>query len=436
MTAPEGYFYSALDADSDGHEGTFYVWSEKELADLLGNSPEAKAFRKAYALEKPNFEEKSFILRLEKPLSEEEKKTFAPFKKKLFESRAKRSRPFLDTKLITAWNGQMIAAYAGAGRALEEQKYLDAATKASEFLLKNMRQKDGRLFRIYSAPPGGKPTAQGTAFLDDYAYLIDGFNYLHMVSKEKRWLAESEKLQELQDKHYGDEKRGAYFTTPHDGEKLFARSKDSYDGAQPSGNGLSTYNLVVLYSLTKKQGYLAQAEKNLRAYTPTLKGNPSGVPIMVCTLDEILQLGGFTEEPTAKEEPKKPLDSADVLEVSLSRLAVENGIESFTIRIIIKDGWHIYANPVENKILLESATQIELLIDGKPAAKADFEYPKGELKKEKDGDYRTYEGKIGIVIKLNHADTKDAKTITARVKVVACNDKTCLKPSTIKVDAK
>ena len=432
MTAPEGYFYSALDADSDGHEGTFYVWSEKELGEILGNSPEAKAFRKAYALEKPNFEDKSFILRLDRPLTDEEKKTFAPFKAELFDVRAKRNRPFLDTKLITAWNGQMIGAYAAAGAVLKDKKYTDAAAKAAEFVLKTMREKDGRLQRIYSAPPGEKASAKGIAFLDDYAFLIDGLLSLQTDAKDDRWLKEAEALQAIQDKYYLDDKRGGYFNAAHDAEKLFARSKDSYDGAQPSGNGIATRNLFYLWRYSKKAEYRNRCEQCLRANHATLRSNPSSVPVLVNVLDLVLQNGGLKDETsTGNEQPKKPLESADVVKVAFKR-----GVDSFQIDIDIAKGWHIYANPVENKELLESATQIEVLIDGKVVAMPAFEYPKGESKKEKTGDYRIYEGKIQIVVKLREADTKDAKVIAALVKVIACDDKNCLKPSTIKVEAK
>jgi uncharacterized protein YyaL (SSP411 family) len=435
MAAPEGYFYSALDADSDGHEGTFYVWSEKELAELLGNTPEAKAFRKSYALEKSNFEGTSFILRLEKPLTDEEKGAFEPFKKKLFDTRAKRNRPFLDTKLITAWNGQMIAALAVAGEVLKDKKYTAAAVKASEFILKTMRDKDGRLLRIYSAPPGGKATAKGAAFLDDYAFFIKALILLHRATNDGRWLGEAEKLQALQDQNYADDKRGGFYTSAHDGEKLFARSKDSYDGAQPSGNGIAAWNLYQLSRYTKNEKYRARCEQCLRANHAVLRSNPTSVPVLVDVLDLVLNSGGLNEEAVvSKEGPKKPIESSDVVKLTFRNIANTDGLILFEVEFQIAEGWHIYANPVGNKTLLDSATQVEFLVDGKVVENPQITFP--EPKRKKDlvtGDYNIYEGQAKVL--WRYRTNENAKSISARIKVIACDDKNCLKPSTIKVDA-
>src|SRR5207253_2372268 len=182
MTSPEGAFYSALDADTNHEEGEFYVWKPDEIKKLLGDD-DAKLFAQVYS-DALNFEGKFTILRLPKPLAEIAKDMkltetellakLDPLKKKLFEARAKRARPFLDTKVIAGWNGQMIAGYARAGQVFKEKEYLAAATTAADFVLTRMRGKDGRLIRLYSAVPGEKPAASGTAFLDDYAYVIHG----------------------------------------------------------------------------------------------------------------------------------------------------------------------------------------------------------------------------------------------------------------------
>jgi uncharacterized protein YyaL (SSP411 family) len=437
MTAPEGYFYSALDADSDGHEGTFYVWSEKELTDILGDSPEAKAFRKAYALEKPNFEEKSYILRLGKPLTDEERKTFEPFRRKLFEVRAKRNRPFLDPKLITAWNGQMIGAMAVAGEVLKEKKHTEAAVRAAEFILKTMRDKDGRLLRIYSAVPNEKATAKGFAFLDDYAFLIKGLILLHRGTEDDRWQSLAEQLQATQDRFFADEKRGGYFASAHDSEKLFARGKDSYDGAQPSGNGIAAWNLYQLARFPNKEAFRSRCERSLKANHAVLRSNPTSVPVMVDVLDFVLNSGGFkSQTPSEGESSARRVDSSDVVRIELNRGSVADGLESFFLKINVEKGWHIYANPVGNKDLLDSATQVEMLIDGKVVEHSGIAFPKGTAKTEKDGAYDTYEGEQTITIRLNRDQTKNAKSVAVRVKVVACDDKTCLKPSTIRVDAK
>src|SRR5262249_44839237 len=154
----------------------------------------------------------------------------APLRKRLFDIRAKRERPFLDTKVLTAWNGQMVAGLARAGAALGDKAMIAAAEKAATFLLKTMKTKEGRLLRSYAAVPGEKPAGRLNAYLDDYAYLTHGLLMLHEATKEKRWLDEAKALTEVMVKYHSDE-GGGFFYTSSDHEKLFARGKDQYDGA-------------------------------------------------------------------------------------------------------------------------------------------------------------------------------------------------------------
>ncbi len=440
MTAPEGWFYAALDADSEGKEGEFYVWTAKQLDDILGTDADAKLFREVYSLEKPNFEEKQFILRLTKPLDAEMVKKFEPLKTKLFDVRAKRERPFLDTKLITSWNGQMIAAYAKAGEVLKEKKYTEAAAKAAEFLLKNLRDKDGRLLRIYAAKPGEKPSARVPGFLDDSAFLIQGLLNLHAATGAKISLDEAKALAATQAKWFGDDKRGGYFSTAHDSEKLFARGKDSYDGAQPSGNGVSARNLLRFATLTGDKSYRARAEQLVTIYAATLKTNPSSVPLMAEALDTILSAGGFAPMvPVTKLDapplPANPKFSADVTAIAFEADATQDGVQTFTVTLAVAKPWHLYANPPRSKDLAESATTVEVLIGGK-VVEATIDYPEGEgSTKDPLTGYRIYQGTVAIRGSVKRTDDGKAK-LSVRVKIVACNDKNCLLPSTLKAEAK
>ena len=439
MTSPEGWFYAALDADSEGKEGEFYVWTAKQLDDALGGGDDAKLFRKTYALEKPNFEEKQFILRLEKPLTDAALiEKFAPLKKKLFDLRAKRPRPFLDTKLIAAWNGQMIGAYAKAGEVLKEPKSTQVAAKAADFLLKNLRDKDGRLLRIYAAKTWEKPTARVPAFLDDYAFLTQGLLNLHAATGDKKWLEEAMALAAAQAKWFGDDARGGYFSTAHDSEKLFARGKDSYDGAQPSGNGVSARNLLRLAAITGDKAYRSRAEKSVKLYAATLKSNPTAVPLIAESLADILADGGFAPavdaSVVAPKPPENPKSSADVTAVSLALGASKDGVQSFAVTVAVAKPWHIYANPPLGKELGGSATVVEILVDGK-AVEAKLEYPPGEVHADKGGNYRIYAGTVTIRGSVKRAD--DGKgALTARVKLIACKEGNCLLPATIKAGVK
>jgi uncharacterized protein YyaL (SSP411 family) len=292
MTSPEGAFYSALDADSDGIEGRFYVWTDDEIDAVLTERADAALVKKVYSADgEANFEQKYHILLLNKVLDEETEKRLAPLRQKLFDARAKRQRPFLDTKVLTGWNGQMITGYAVAGQLLDEPKYTAAAAKAADFVLAKLRTKDGRLLRSYGARPSGAAEGRLNAYLDDYAFLVHGLLCLHDATKDKNWLDEAKALAEVMEKYYADDKGGGYFYTSSDHEKLFARGKDQYDGAQPSGNSVAARDLIRLWQKTGEEKYRARAEKSLKAFAPAMKDNPGALTTMAEALGLYLDAG-------------------------------------------------------------------------------------------------------------------------------------------------
>jgi uncharacterized protein len=288
MTSPEGGFYSALDADSDGKEGVYYVWTSQEIDAALGNVADAVLFKKVYGvLGNPNFEASTYVLTLpnslseiakEKELTEDQLLTrLAPLRQKLLDHRATRPRPFLDTKIITGWNGQMIAGYATAGRVLGEPKYTATAQRAAELILKNLRTKDGRLLHTYGL-------AGTNAYLDDYAYLAHGLLCLHDATGDQKWLREARSLADTMVSLFSDPDSGGFYYTSKDHEKLFARSKDQFDSAQPSGNSVATETLVRLWAKTGEERYRALAEKNLKTFAGILKANPTNLTAMADAL--------------------------------------------------------------------------------------------------------------------------------------------------------
>src|SRR5262249_2687033 len=159
-----------------------------------------------------------------------------------YDARSRRPTPFLDTKILTAWNGQMIAGYATAGQLLEEPAYVETAARAARFVLTKLRTKEGRLRRSYGAAPGQKPEARLKGYLDDYAFLVHGLLCLHDATGKKDWLAEAQGLTDTMIQYHTDRyeagffhrgrERGGYFFTSNDHEQLFARAKDQFDGAQ------------------------------------------------------------------------------------------------------------------------------------------------------------------------------------------------------------
>jgi uncharacterized protein YyaL (SSP411 family) len=448
LTSPDGVFFSALDADSNGKEGEFYVWTADEIKQVLGNESDASFVRTVYGMTAPNFEEKFHVLRLAKPtaeLAKDMKITEAellarlePLKAKLFAHRAKRERPFLDTKVITAWNGQMIAGYAKAGEVFQDKAYVAAAGRAAEFLLKTMRTTDGRLLRIYAAVPGEKPVAKGNAFLDDYAYLIHGLLCLHDATGEKRWLDAAKSLTDLAIEWHADKARGGFYYTAHDHEKLFARAKESYDGAQPSANGVMARNLLRLWQKTGDVAYRDFCVKTVRLFSGVLKTSPAAVPGIARCLDELLDAAAKDptilepKEPAGEAGTKRPRSSEDVVKgtVKLDRRTAD-GSRVFSVTLTIEKPWHVYAKPVENEMLKPSETNVEVLIDGKPAAGVTVTYPQGKSIKDASGaEYRTYEDTVTLTVTVPPGVKGEPEI---RVRVIACKEGTCLLPATLKL---
>ncbi|MDY3556452.1 DUF255 domain-containing protein [Gemmata sp. JC717] len=441
MTASEKGFYSALDADSNDKEGEFYVWTADEVAKVLGTDADTALVKAVYGVTAPNFEDKFHILRLPKPLAEVAKELkltedalltkLEPLKKKLFDHRAKRERPFLDTKVITAWNGQMIAGYARAGGVFKEPAYVRAAADAADFLLTKLRDKDGRLYRMYAAAPRGKPAPKGVAFLDDYAYLIHGLLNLHDATGEPKWLDAAKGLTDLVVKHYADPVNGGFYFTAADGEKLFARAKDSYDGVQPSGNSQMARNLLRLGDKTKDDGYRDRGIRTVKAFSFALRTAPTSMPLMLRTLDELLDAAGEPGKPAPKEEPKakKPRKSEDVVTGKLTLEPAKGGVREFAVALTVEAPWHLYANPAGADTLAESRTEVTVYVGGKKVD-AKIEYPKGkEIADKVVGTYAIYEGATTIKGRFPAGEGE----IEVRVSINACKDGVCLPPSTLKL---
>jgi uncharacterized protein YyaL (SSP411 family) len=296
MTSPDGAFYSSQDAETDHEEGRFYVWTPKELADALPKQADLDFVKRIYVPDdKVNFEGKYHILRwsktpaeLAKELKMTEAELFAkldPLRKKLFEVRSKREKPFLNKIALTAWSGLMIAGYAEAGRCLEEPKYLRTAEKAAAFVVKHQVTKDGRLLRTYGGAPGQQPKAAINGYLEDYAFLVHGLLTLHEATKDKQWLDSARKLTDTMIEFHGDKKKGGYYYTANDAEKFFARSKDQYDGVQPAGNSMAAKNLMRLFKLTGDAKYEKEAERTFKYFAGAMKASGSSLVTMAQALD-------------------------------------------------------------------------------------------------------------------------------------------------------
>jgi uncharacterized protein YyaL (SSP411 family) len=299
MTSPEWAFYSSQDAETEHEEGRFYVWKARELIDALPDVEAAAFLRKVYGADgMPNFEKGSYILNRQKALSElsEELKTpeadieakLEPLRQKLLEARNRRVRPFRNEIALTAWSGLMIGAYAKAGEVLGEKDSIDTAAAAARHVLKHQKTADGRLLRTYGAPPGQAAVAAGPAYLDDYAFLVHGLLNLYDATADKRWLEDAKGLTDVMIRFHGEEKRGGYFITANDHEKLFARAKDQHDGATPSGNSVAIRNLVRLYQATGDERFRDEADRSFRYFAGSLKSYGPSLTLLATALDRYL----------------------------------------------------------------------------------------------------------------------------------------------------
>jgi uncharacterized protein YyaL (SSP411 family) len=299
MLSPEGAFSSSQDAETNHEEGRFYVWTDRELDAALLNKAENRLARRVFGADgAPNFEEKYYVLTRRRPLADlardlkvpetELRSRVAALKAKLLAARDKRPHPFVNRTAVTAWSGLMIAGFAEAGQALQEPTYVKTAARAADFVLKHQLTKDGRLLRTWAAGPGQPATARGAAYLDDYAFLVHGLLALHAATDQKKWLDQARTLTDVMLRYHGDKKAGGYYFTANDHEKLFARSKDQYDGATPSGNSMAALNLVQLWQRTGEKRYRAEAERTFRAFAGAMQASPLSLTTMARALETYL----------------------------------------------------------------------------------------------------------------------------------------------------
>ena len=289
LTSSEGGFYSTLDADSEGEEGKFYVWSEKEIDAVLG--PELSRFAKAVCGVSAggNFEGHNIPCRAsgDEEDAQRQKLDLPAFqakleevKAKLYAVRAKRVWPGRDEKILTAWNGLAISAFAQAGAAFDEPKYIAAAIEAAEFVLTKMRTPDGRLLRTCGI---GQP-AKLTAYLEDYSYFIDALVSLYEATFDPRWIVAATGLADVLHDRF-DDPSGGFFYTADDHETLIARTKDLQDGSVPSGNAMAATALLRLSKLTGRTKDAVKAEETLKTYRSLMADTPMGAGQMLVALD-------------------------------------------------------------------------------------------------------------------------------------------------------
>ncbi|MGE5192551.1 MAG: DUF255 domain-containing protein [Deltaproteobacteria bacterium] len=459
-----GAFYSALDADSEGAEGKYYVWKKDELAKILPED-ELAVCRAVYTtVGDPQFElghvlERRQSLdavakRLRMPAVQLERR-LADLNKKLLAVRQQRPAPARDEKILAAWNGLMIRTLARAGVILEKPEYVQAAEKAAEFVLAEMRDEKGKLYHSYAGRQ-----AKLDAYLDDYAYVNEGLLALHLATNNDKWANAAKRLSDLQLQLFWDEQgKGCYFTSHHH-EVLLARTKNAYDSVLPSGNSVTVRNLLRLASISRQSDYRNRARQTLELFVPLIADSPGGLTNMALALDEFLDVGepatgdrsspqrtlgiapdseillaaGEQVGPAPTKKQSKPEYVTGQAFLSVDRLPA-GGKCKVAVQLQIANGWHIHANPagdseldIATELEVESKLEIELKTVRYPAGK---QADRGEGEKPQ----LLYHGKVMLIgeIEVPAAAAGKRDDLVLLVSYQACNDNRCLPPRKLKL---
>ncbi|MFT4558070.1 MAG: hypothetical protein ACI92S_003444 [Planctomycetaceae bacterium] len=490
MTDPTGAFHSAIDAETDGIEGKYYVWSREEVLQTLGE--QTNFFAKTYGLNLETPFEHGYVLHLPRAIEEvaiDENLSPRVLRMKLEESRERllkirdlRESPIKDDKILTSWNGLMIKAFINAGATFSQQKYLTAADRALMFILTNMRNEEGQLLRTWR---GG--TAKLQAYLDDYAFLVEAMLEMHSVTRDKKWLTAARRLTDDQIRMFHDEAAGGFFFTAHDHEKLLSRTKNAWDSVLPSGNSVSVRNLIRLASLTQEPAYRDHAAKTLDLFAPQIKRNPRGTSNLALALNEFLENKDYRslsdrvrESQTAVQtpppentpsnpgatptgpapgelpaipvkpntnatppiasgdngkaaDPKKTPDRVTATAfLSTSRLPAGDRCR-IAVVLDVDPGWHINTNPAYPDFLIPTTVSIR---SDQGTTLESLKFPKGkELKIEGLPEaYKVYDGKVTIfgelVVPKSAAGKQEAFELHIRYQ--SCDDEHCERPRTLK----
>jgi uncharacterized protein YyaL (SSP411 family) len=291
MRASEGGFYSALDADSEGEEGRFYLWTPEQLRDVLGeDAPIAAEYFGVHP--GGNFEGRTILTRRAQEPAELES-----IRERMYAARAERVWPGLDDKRLTSWNALMIAALAEAGAALERADFLDAARRCGEFVLRDLRDDQGRLLRSFN-----DGQAKLNAYLEDHSFLVEALLTLYESTFDPRWFQAARETADAMIGRFADEERGGFYETSFDHERLVARRKDPEDHPIPSGNASAAYGLLRLAALTGEYDYEQRAVGVFRLLHPVAARHPQAFAHLLQALDfhladtrEVALVGDTTE---------------------------------------------------------------------------------------------------------------------------------------------
>ncbi len=435
MTHKDGGFYSALDAETDAVEGEYYAWTDAELHDALDKDSYAwlmKHYGLAEIPEIPGHKHTNGkVLYLNQPLSESTTAKELSYEDAiqkqqtemtaLQKTRDKRKLPHLDNKIITSWNGLMIDAFARAGQRMGKQEYIEAARRAVNFILVNLRNKDGALYRTWR-----DDKAEIAAYFEDYAFMIQGLVSTYRATKEDKYLQATKELTAKAKELFWDEEHGGYYFT--DGsEQLLVRMKNAVDSAIPSGNAVMAQALFDLYEITGDAEWKQQTESLLNAFGQAITENPRAYTHMVhalLRLNHLTPAVKSTQQPDEAVTPQGTMETKAYIKVSVSEPKREGNSLTVTAVLDIAEGWHINANPASLDFLIP--TSVDVREDsGKAVVKP--AYPDAHAMATPLGDIKVYEGKVSIPVQVTlPGNTENLRML---VRAQACKGTTCLAPS-------
>lgn len=424
MTAKNGAFFSALDAETEGEEGRYYLWTEREILEVLGD--DAALFMQVYALA-PMPEGDAGVLYIENApdavateLELETGELYAhldAMRSALGKARRTRVYPLVDDKAIAAWNGMMIGAYAYAYEILKEPAYRRAAERAAEFVLEHMRRSDGSLLRVERAGQ-----AQYDGYLDDYAFMIEGLLALHQATGDAHWLGQTQALADQMLARFWDGESGGFFFS-QSAVDLIVRSKSAQDGALPSGNAVAVHALLDLARATGEIRYQQLAQRTLYVFGGMMRAQPEAFVHMVAAVERL-------EGPQRTSANKMATASDSIVHMQVRRTAGPNGREGVAVDLKIRAGWHINAQPARGNFIIPTSLTLNADTTLEDLA---LHYPPGQVLffPALEETLAVYSGQVALAAEWQITPTNQG-ALRLLVQYQACDDSRCLPPAELR----
>jgi uncharacterized protein YyaL (SSP411 family) len=431
MTSPEGGFFSATDADSDGAEGRYFVWTPAEIESALGAGDGAWAAKVFGVTAEGNFEEGSTVLHLPRPLDVVARESATSLdatlarldgvRERLRLERATRNPPLRDDKVLTAWNGMMIVALAEGYAALGHRRWLDAATRAADLLTTSARRGEGRWWRVRL-----DGASSVDALLEDHACLAEGLLALHDATGERRFLESAVEALDGMIEQFWDGEAGGFFIAGPGGEGVIARPKSPQDGAVPSANAVALRALAMAHQRSGEPRWRERADGLLVAFSGLIERSPASFPYLLLGRAELETGDTGTRRYAARGKVAVAATIGRAVDTSAGEL-------TFPIEVVldIAPGWHVNSEaPLEESLI---ATRVEIgpgstdfRLDGvtyPPARKVRLGFQNSPLAVYQD------RAVIGARLVRSGAAPPPARAaVMVAVRLQACDDRVCLRP--------